>query len=190
MLCERNLSAGAMSDGQVVLGIDPGSRKTGYGLVRMQGSEVSYVASGCIKLGESELYKRLQTIFSAVSTIIGQYSPDVMAIEETFLSKNVQSTVKLSEARAAAMVAGTNAGLEIFEYAPRKIKQAVVGYGAAQKEQVQFMVKNILRLSGAIQADSADALACAICHAYTAKMAGAVRGVELSSSVRGRYRTR
>ena len=160
---------------EIILGIDPGSRKTGYGVIKIQGSALVYLGSGCINAGSGALYKRLQTIFVAVSTIIEQFSPTVFAIEETFLSKNVQSTVKLSEARAAAMIAGSNAGLEVYEYTPRQIKQAVVGYGAAQKHQVQYMVERILKLSGTPQADAADALACAICHGYTSAVTKAMR---------------
>lgn len=173
---------------QVVLGIDPGSHKTGYGIVSLIGSEVSYLGSGCILLTEKQLHKRLQTIFEAVTTIVNQYKPHVLAIEETFLAKNVQSTVKLSEARAAAMVAATNCGLDVYEYTPMQIKKAVVGYGSAQKEQVQYMVKSILRLNGTPQVDASDALACAICHAYTYRVTGKMVGVSIGSSVRGRYR--
>ena len=112
-----------------------------------------------------------------------------MAIEETFLSKNVQSTVKLSEARASAMVAGANLGLDVFEYTPLQIKQAVVGYGAAQKYQVQYMVRTILHLSGNPQSDAADALACAICHGFTYAVTKAMgKFVADGGSSRGRLR--
>ena len=107
------------------------------------------------------------------------------------MAKNVQSTVKLAEARGAAMVAGANAGLAVYEYTPMQIKQAVVGYGAAQKNQVQYMVQHILKLSGTPQTDAADALACAICHAYTARVTTAMGGeISLLSSVHGRYRSK
>lgn len=174
---------------EIVLGVDPGSRITGYGLVALNGSKVSYVGSGCIHTGDGPFYQRLHTIFVGISDIIAQFSPNVFAIEETFLSKNVQSTVKLSEARAAAMVAATNAHLEVYEYAPRQIKQAVVGYGAARKYQVQYMVRTILSLNGNPQTDAADALACAICHAYTARVTKAMgNDIMVNSSVRGRFR--
>ena len=155
---------------QIVLGIDPGSRKTGYGVVQVERQVVTYVGSGCILTGSDCLAERLLIILDAVTTLIEQFHPDEMAIEETFLSKNVQSTIKLSEARAVAMVAGAKAGLPIAEYTPMQIKQAVVGYGMAEKSQVQFMVQKILHLSGRPQADAADALACAICHSYTNKV--------------------
>lgn len=155
---------------QIILGIDPGSRKTGYGVIKMVNNEVHYLGSGCIVTGTDALYKRLLIILEGVNNIIEQFNPTEMAIEETFLSQNVQATIKLSEARAVAMVSGAQAGLEVFEYTPMQIKQAVVGYGAAQKSQVQYMVKTLLKLNGTPQADAADALACAICHAFTSKV--------------------
>lgn len=154
---------------QVILGIDPGSRKTGYGLVRFNLNRMEYLGSGCIYTGDGKFHERLLVIFDSITHLVEQFAPDVMAIEETFLSKNVQSTIKLSEARSVAMVAVAKAGIDIYEYTPRQIKQAVVGYGAATKEQVQFMVQKILNLSGTPQADAADALACAICHGFTYK---------------------
>lgn len=175
---------------QRILGIDPGSRITGYGVIEVYGSNVNYIGSGCIKAGNDVLYKRLHNIFVAVSTIIEQFKPDVFSIEQTFLSKNVQSTVKLSEARASAMVAATNASLEVFEYTPMQIKQAVVGYGAAQKNQVQFMVQKILHLDGTPQTDAADALACALCHGYTYAVSSRMgQNVAVGSSIRGRLRS-
>lgn len=173
----------------VILGIDPGSRKMGYGVVRMEGNDLHYLGSGCIVTGTAALHQRLLVIFDAVSAIIEQFQPEHMAVEETFVSKNVQSTIKLSESRAVAMVVGARAGLEVFEYTPMQIKQAVVGYGAAEKYQVQFMVTKILHLNGRPQADAADALACAICHGYTYKVSAAMgAGVQIGSSVRGRFR--
>lgn len=150
--------------GKIILGIDPGSRKTGYGVISVHNRKVSYIASGVILTGDGLLQERLLVIFDSVSQLIELYHPEVMAIEETFLSKNVQSTIKLSEARSVAMVAGAKAGIPIYEYGPRQIKQSVVGYGSALKQQVQFMVAKILGLSGVPQVDASDALACAICH--------------------------
>ncbi len=174
----------------VILGIDPGSRKMGYGVVRMEGNDLHYLGSGCIVTGTAALHQRLLVIFDAVSAIIEQFQPEHMAVEETFVSKNVQSTIKLSESRAVAMVVGARAGLEVFEYTPMQIKQAVVGYGAAEKGQVQYMVKNILRLNGVPQSDAADALACAICHGYTHKVSK-VLGLTSGpiSSLNGRWRS-
>ena len=180
-----------MSGALRVLGIDPGSRCTGYGIVEVQGTQLSYVASGCIRLdGEAELWRRLQAIFTGVTAVIGRYRPQVMAVEQAFLARNVQSTVKLAEARAAAMVAASSCELEVSEYSARQIKQAVVGYGAATKEQVQYMIRQSLQVSGRLQADAADALACAICHACTARMTAAVSTAALTASVRGRFRER
>ena len=163
---------------EIIIGIDPGSRFTGYGIVRMNGNEPVYIGSGCIKTGDGDL----------VTALIEQFKPDAMAVEETFLSKNVQSTVKLSEARASAIVAGANQGLSVFEYTPMQIKQSVVGYGWADKEQVQFMVKKILRLNCNPQADAADGLACALCHCFTSKVTKAMgAGVATQGSVHGRF---
>lgn len=174
----------------IILGIDPGSRKTGYGLVRMQNNDLTYLGSGCIMMGDDPLPERLLTIFESISTLVEQFKPTQMAVEEVFVSKNVQSTIKLAEARSAAMVAGTKQGLKVYEYTPMQIKQAVVGYGAATKDQVQFMVTKILHLSGKPQADAADALACAICHGYTYKVSAKLGDwVQVGSSVRGRFRS-
>lgn len=184
---------------QIILGIDPGSRKTGYGVIQMVNNEPVYLGSGCIMTGSDALYKRLLIILDGVNNIIEQFHPDEMAIEETFLSQNVQATIKLSEARAVAMVAGASAGLEVFEYTPMQIKQAVVGYGAAQKTQVQYMVKSLLKLNGTPQADAADALACAICHGFASKInrilgpnntiATSSRGRKVSSHSRNSWRS-
>lgn len=147
---------------------------TGYGVIASSDGELRYLGSGCVRTGSGPLAERLKNIYCAVTQLIEQFQPVFMAVEETFLSKNVQSMVKLSESRASAMVAGANLGLQVFEYTPRQIKQAVVGYGAAEKQQVQFMVRQILHLDGLPQKDAADALACAICHAFTYKTVSAL----------------
>ncbi len=172
---------------EIILGIDPGSRTTGYGIVAAIGPNLKYLGSGVINTGKGPMHERLLTIFNGVDTLIEQFHPTVFAIEETFLAKNVQSTVKLSEARAAAIVAAARAGLEVYEYTPMQIKQAVVGTGGALKQQVQYMVKQLLKLKGTPQSDSADALACAICHGYTARVTQAM-GLRTASSVHGRLR--
>lgn len=151
---------------QIILGIDPGSRKTGYGVVLEQEGRMSYIGSGVILAGDGALSERLLVIYESIEHIINQFRPEVLAIEEPFLGQNAQSTIKLSEARSVAIVACAKAGMPIYEYGARKIKQAIVGYGAAEKDQVQFMVQNCLGLSGLPQVDAADALACAICHGY------------------------
>jgi len=173
----------------IILGIDPGSRFTGYGVIKKQGRRFTYLGSGCIKaLSQGEdLGSRLQTIFTGVSEIILQFQPDMFAIEQVFMAKNPDSALKLGQARGAAIVAATNNDLLIAEYSARQIKKAVVGTGAADKSQVQHMVKTILKLPGTPQADAADALAVALCHANShenlAKLAG-----QASKTVRGRLR--
>ena len=171
----------------LVLGIDPGSRITGYGLIEWQGNQCRYVDSGCIRIKESDLAEKLQTIYQGVERLITTHCPQQMAIEKVFLSRNADSALKLGQARGVAMVAGANAGLPVFEYSARQVKQAVVGKGAADKTQVQHMVSYLLKLSKSPQADAADALAIALCHAHTQhnmiRMAGAgrVRGGRVSS---------
>ncbi len=150
-----------------ILGIDPGSRITGYGVIESDGRNSVHIASGCIKLGQGDLPQRLGEIYRAVSQVIQEYAPTEMAVEEVFISKNPSSALKLGHARGAAVCAGVMAGLEIAEYTPRRIKQAVVGTGAADKEQVQHMIKLILQLKEKLAADQADALAVAISHAHS-----------------------
>jgi len=161
----------------IILGIDPGSRITGYGLINVVGSHNEYIASGCIRIKGDALPERLNQVYEGVSQIIQQFSPQEMAIEQVFMARNADSALKLGQARGVAIVAGTQQELPVFEYAARSVKQAVVGKGSADKTQVQHMVANILKLPGLPQADAADALAIALCHAHTRlgmiKMAGA-----------------
>ena len=151
----------------LILGIDPGSRLTGYGIINAVNNRLEYVACGCIKLPAVEHPQRLKLIFDGISQLIEQHMPQECAIEEVFLGKSVASALKLGQARGSAMVACLHHGLEVAEYSPRKVKQAIVGSGAADKAQVQHMIKVLLGLSGEVQADAADALAIAICHANT-----------------------
>ena len=149
-----------------VLGIDPGSRITGYGIIQKQGNRLLHIDNGAIftdAAGEFPL--RLHRIYEALSEIIDRYRPDAMAVEQVFFSNNVQSALKLGQARGAAIVAGVSAGLPVSEYSALQVKQAVVGHGKAAKEQVQQMVKVLLNLPEIAQADASDALAVAICHA-------------------------
>jgi crossover junction endodeoxyribonuclease RuvC len=149
-----------------ILGIDPGSRITGYGIIQKQGNRLLHVDNGAIftdSAGDFPL--RLHRIFTGLSEIIERYRPDAMAVEQVFLSNNVQSALKLGQARGAAIVAGVSAGLPVSEYTALQVKQAVVGHGKAAKEQVQQMVKALLNLPEIAQADASDALAVAICHA-------------------------
>lgn len=171
----------------IILGIDPGSRLTGYGVISQRGNQLTYIGSGCIRLTDDELAPRLNIIFNGISQLISQYQPELFAIEQVFMATNAGAALKLGQARGAAIVAATQAGLPVAEYSARQIKQAVVGTGAAEKEQVQHMVKSMLKLPAAPQADAADALAVAICHAHSyqnlLKMAG-----RASKTVRGRLR--
>ncbi len=173
----------------IILGIDPGSRFTGYGVIKQQGRTFTYLGSGCIKaLSQGEdLGSRLQTIFCGVSEIIMQFKPDMFAIEQVFMAKNPDSALKLGQARGAAIVAATNNDLIIAEYSARQIKQAVVGTGGADKSQVQHMVKTILQLPGTPQADAADALAVALCHANSHESIEKLAG-QAKKTVRGRLR--
>lgn len=152
-----------------ILGIDPGYRITGYGMVSVvPGEMVAYVGSGCIRAQADTLSQRLKAIYDGVSDVIASFEPDVFAIEKVFMARNADSALKLGQARGAALCAGINRDLEITEYTALQIKRAVVGAGQAHKEQVQHMVKALLALSDTPQADAADALACAICHAHYA----------------------
>ncbi|TBU91656.1 crossover junction endodeoxyribonuclease RuvC [Stutzerimonas kirkiae] len=150
----------------LILGIDPGSRITGYGVVRDTGRHCEYVASGCIRTGDGALAERLQLVFRGVAQVIETYGPMTMGIEQVFMARNADSALKLGQARGAAIVAGAEAGLEISEYTATQVKQAVVGTGAAKKEQVQMMVMQLLKLVQKPQIDASDALAIALCHAH------------------------
>lgn len=164
----------------IILGIDPGSRITGYGLVKQAHGRIEYLGSGCIRTNEKDLPLRLKQIHAGVSEIITQFSPDEFAIEQVFMAKNADSALKLGQARGAAIVSAVSQDLPVAEYSARQIKQAVVGTGAADKSQVQHMVTQLLNLSASPQADAADALAVALCHCHTRQsligMAGKVRG--------------
>jgi crossover junction endodeoxyribonuclease RuvC len=151
----------------IIMGIDPGSRKTGFGLVNWAGGQYEYVTSGVIRVPEVSLPERLKVIFDGVTSLIEQYMPQEFAIEQVFMAKNAGSALKLGQARGAAIVAAVNHEVPVFEYEARKVKQAVVGSGAADKLQVQHMVKTLLKLPAAPQEDAADALAIALCHINT-----------------------
>jgi crossover junction endodeoxyribonuclease RuvC len=151
----------------IILGIDPGSRLTGYGVIAHQGSTFKYLGSGCIKVVDHAFPTRLKMIFQGVTQLLEQFNPDSFSIEQVFMAKNPDSALKLGQARGAAIVAATMQDIEVFEYSARQVKQAVVGTGGAKKEQVQEMVKRILKLPSTPQADAADALAIAICHAHS-----------------------
>jgi crossover junction endodeoxyribonuclease RuvC len=148
----------------IIIGVDPGSRHTGYGVIRLEGNQSVYLTSGCIHLMEGDVAPRLQKIYSSLEEIISLYQPNEAAIEQVFMHANPGSALKLGQARGAAMAA---LRIPLSEYSARQVKQSVVGYGAAKKEQVQHMVLRLLNLTESLQADEADALAIALCHAHT-----------------------
>ncbi|CAK9884818.1 MAG: Crossover junction endodeoxyribonuclease RuvC [Candidatus Erwinia impunctatus] len=150
----------------IILGIDPGSRVTGYGVIRQVGNKLTYLGSGCIRTQVTDLPPRLKMIYAGVSEIITQFQPDFFAIEQVFMAKNADSALKLGQARGAAIVAAVNHDIPVFEYAARQVKQSVVGIGSAEKSQVQHMVKTLLNLLANPQSDAADALAIAITHCH------------------------
>lgn len=158
----------------IILGVDPGSRITGYGIIRSEGRHIEYLDSGCIRVGEKPMAERLQTIFHSLATLIGEYRPDEFAIEQVFMARNPDSALKLGQARGAAIVSAANSGLAVHEYSARQVKQAVVGNGGADKGQVQHMVQTLLALSRRPQADAADALAIALCHAHMNQSVGRI----------------
>lgn len=155
-----------MDESVRILGIDPGSRLTGFGVLDFVRLEPRYVASGSVKSARGSFAARLRCIFESVGEIVQEYQPDVLAIESVFVHKNASSALKLGHARSAALCASFALDVEVFEYAPREIKQAVVGTGGASKEQVQHMVISLLNLDGAPSPDAADALAAALCHGH------------------------
>ncbi|HET7831908.1 MAG TPA: crossover junction endodeoxyribonuclease RuvC [Gallionella sp.] len=157
-----------------ILGIDPGLRVTGFGVLDKEGQQLHYVASGCIRTPDGELPERLKVILESLGAVIAQHQPQQAAVEKVFVNVNPQSTLLLGQARGAAISAAVLASLPVAEYTALQVKQAVVGNGHAEKEQVQQMVQRLLRLSGTPSPDAADALACAICHAHGASGMGAL----------------
>lgn len=149
-----------------ILGIDPGLRITGFGVIEQTGGRLAYVTSGCIRTPEAGLPQRLKTIFDHLTEIILTHRPQAVTVEQVFVNVNPKSTLLLGQARGAAICAAVAQGLPVAEYTALQVKQAVVGNGHAEKEQVQEMVRRLLALPGAPSPDAADALACAICHAH------------------------
>lgn len=150
-----------------ILGIDPGSRVTGYGLVDSVKNQHHYVASGCIRTQTKDFPQRLGDIFHAMQDVITEYQPDHVSVEQVFVANNASAALKLGQARGAAITAAVNAKLPVFEYTPRAVKQALVGTGAAGKEQVQHMVRILLNLRQSMGLDESDAIAVALCHAHS-----------------------
>jgi len=151
----------------IILGIDPGSRITGFGVIETNGNKHRYVDSGFIRTQNKAIAQRCHEIYQGLIEIIDLFQPDEVGIEEVFVKTNVNSALKLGQARGAALVAAASRNLIIAEYTPRRVKQTVVGYGAAEKEQIQHMVKLLLNLKDLPQVDAADALAIAICHSQS-----------------------
>jgi crossover junction endodeoxyribonuclease RuvC len=162
-----------------ILGLDPGLRVTGFGLIDVLGSHLRYVASGCIRTTDgpgNTLPARLKTLLDGVGEIIATYRPDLAVVEKVFVNVNPQSTLLLGQARGAVICGAVSHNLPVTEYTALQVKQAVVGHGKAAKEQVQHMVARLLALPAAPQSDAADALACAICHAHSSQGLGALGG--------------
>ena len=157
-----------------ILGIDPGLRTTGFGLIDTRGDAMRYVASGVIRSGEGQLPERLGRLHQGIIELVKEYCPTVAVCEIVFVNVNPKSTLLLGQARGAAIGAMVSTGLPVHEYTALQIKQAVVGYGRATKEQVQEMVKRILTLPGLPSTDAADALACAICHNHGGPVIGSL----------------
>ena len=163
-----------------ILGIDPGSRITGYGIVEIHGQKLVHVDSGCLRVDGDDLGQRLVRIHAGIAKVVKDHQPHEMAIEKVFVHRNVSAALKLGQARGVAVVAAVASGLVLNEYSPNEIKQAITGRGHAQKQQVQVMIKILLGLSTMPQSDAADALAVAICHGHVrdsrARLARAMGG--------------
>lgn len=156
-----------------VLGIDPGSHITGYGIVDSDKGKLFHVSDGSIVTGsKNPLALRLNAIFDSIQKVVGEFKPDDVVIEEIFYAKNARSAIMLGHARGVAILCAARHNLPVFEYSPMKIKQSVVGYGNATKEQVQKMIKALLKLDAVPKPDASDALAAAICHIHHTKMGG------------------
>jgi crossover junction endodeoxyribonuclease RuvC len=173
-----------------ILGIDPGLNRTGYGVIDVSGSTLQCVDSGIIRVPAGDLYQRLGAILELLGDVIRATQPHVATVEKVFVNVNPQSTLLLGQARGAAICAAASSGLVVHEYAALQIKQAVVGFGQADKKQVQTMVQRLLGLARAPAADAADALACAICHAHSSALLAAVRASTARTSVASAPRRR
>jgi crossover junction endodeoxyribonuclease RuvC len=149
-----------------ILGIDPGLRITGFGLLERNGQQLRYLTSGVVRTPDGDLPERLKAILDSLVAVICEHAPDQVAVEKVFVNVNPQSTLLLGQARGAAICAAVSKNLPVAEYTALQVKQSVVGNGHAAKEQVQDMVRRLLALPGDPSADAADALACAICHAH------------------------
>jgi crossover junction endodeoxyribonuclease RuvC len=176
---ERRVVA-ASSTPRRVLGLDPGSLRTGFGIVDCVGARESHVASGCVRATGTDLAQRLNYIHEQVTLLVERFEPDEVAIERVFMHRNADSALKLGQARGAALSAAVTRGAVVYEYAPRAIKLAVVGSGAADKLQVAHMVQVLLAIGKPATTDVSDALAIALCHAHTRRAAGRLAALEAS----------
>jgi crossover junction endodeoxyribonuclease RuvC len=166
------------------LGIDPGSRITGFGVLDFEADRAYYVASGAVRSVEGDFAARLRLIFRSVTEIVAEYHPDAVVIESIFVHRNAMSALKLGQARSAALCATFGLDIAVHEYAPREIKQAVVGNGAATKIQVQHMVRSLLKLQGEPSPDAADALAAALCHGHQRRLHARLAGAAAIAGLR------
>jgi crossover junction endodeoxyribonuclease RuvC len=163
---------------RLILGVDPGLNRCGWGVIRCEGARLSHIAHGVIKPRvQQQLASRLHDVFAGLASVIAEYCPDEAAVEETFVNSNARAALALGQARGVAMAAAASRGIDVAEYAPATIKKAVVGSGAADKDQISFMVQRLLPAAGAVNADAADALAVALCHAAHAGYASRARGM-------------
>ena len=171
-----------------ILGVDPGSRITGYGILELRGNQFVCLSNGCIKSQQDSLAQRLRHIHLSIQELIEHYAPQELAIESVFVHRNVDSALKLGQARGTAIACAALQAMRVCEYTPAEIKKAVVGRGNAAKAQVQHMVAAILGLNRALQADAADALAVAICHGHS--RSSPINQLPLRSARRPRWRLR
>jgi len=172
-----------------ILGIDPGLNRTGFGVIDARGDRLTCVEAGVIRVPSGELAVRLGVILRELNAVIAAHRPALAVVEQVFVNVNPKATLLLGQARGAALCAAVSGGLAVHEYSALSVKQAVVGTGRATKEQVQLMIARLLDLPAAPQADAADALACAVCHAHTSRLRGAL-APQLRVGVRARSGSR
>jgi crossover junction endodeoxyribonuclease RuvC len=167
-----------------ILGIDPGSQRTGYGVIECGGAQSTSLVHGCIAVRAGSLNDRLRQIFEGMQTLIERFRPDEVAIERVFVNRNADSALKLGHARGAALCA-VPAAMPVFEYTPRAVKLAIVGFGAAEKAQVAHMIRTLLTLQGKLTADASDALAVAVCHAHSRRVDALARSAGITVVIGG-----
>jgi crossover junction endodeoxyribonuclease RuvC len=167
-----------------ILGIDPGSQRTGYGVIECGGADSTSLVHGCIAVRGDALNDRLRQIFEGVQKLVERFRPDEVAIERVFVNRNADSALKLGHARGAALCA-VPAAMPVFEYTPRAVKLAIVGFGAAEKAQVAHMIRTLLTLQGKLTADASDALAVAVCHAHSRRVDALARSAGITVAIGG-----